>query len=124
MTEEFESPMIDRADGQIADLPVVPTLVSAARAKAKAKAKAEVEEEDAAKSPEGPPALKGKKARHAASAEASGFYRCYLPADPTMPARVVQAQTPGDAERVYREESGVVTFGHPVNVSDAAPHAE
>lgn len=61
-----------------------------------------------------------RKTKAAATVEPSGLraFRCSVPQDPTLPPRVVQALTAGDAEQAYRKEMGIVTLGFPITIAD------
>ena len=61
-----------------------------------------------------------KKTKAAATVEATVLkaFRCSVPQDVTLPPRVVQALTAGDAEQAYRKEMGIVTLGFPITIAD------
>ena len=63
--------------------------------------------------------FKGRKAASPASPVEPSAWECHVPLDATVPRTTVVALTAGDAERVYREAMGVVTFGHPVSTIPA-----
>ncbi len=46
-------------------------------------------------------------------------FRVRVPGDKTLPDTVVEAETAGDAELVYKERTGIITCGHPISVSAA-----
>jgi hypothetical protein len=66
-----------------------------------------------------PKTTRTTKAAKTAEPEATGkkYFRCSVPQDPTLPAKVIYAQTPGDAEHLYKAELGIVVLGSPISVS-------
>lgn len=68
----------------------------------------------------------GKTPEKAKAGTGGKRWVCSIPKDPLAPRLTVEAQTAGDAERVYKETAGIVATEHVISVGPApeAPEAD